>query len=62
MTVINSLYDLAPEEFGLELRHLAIGLHLEIAMQATTVDEFHDKEDLLMRFESLIQFGDVCMV
>ena len=27
VTVVNALYDLAPEEFGLELRHLPVRLH-----------------------------------
>ena len=48
VAVVDRLHDLAPEELGLELWHLAIRFHLQIAVQASTVDKLHDEEHLLM--------------
>ena len=31
-------------------------------MQTATIDEFHDEEDLLVRFEHLIKFSNVLVV
>jgi hypothetical protein len=62
MAVVDSLDYLSPQELGLKLRHLSIWLHLEIAMQAATVDIFHDQEDLLGRFKCLVELRDVGMV
>ena len=48
MTVHDGLNDLAPEELSLELRHLSVWLHLEVAMKAATIHELHYEEDLLV--------------
>ena len=62
MAVMDALYNLSPEELGFEFWHLSIGLHLEVAVEAASVDELHYQEDLLVRFESLVELGDVRMV
>ena len=31
-------------------------------METTSIDEFHDQEDLLVRFEGLVELGDVRVV
>ena len=54
VTVIDALYDLTPEEFGLELGHLPVGFHFEVPVQATSIHEFHDQENLLVRLERFI--------
>ena len=62
MTVHDGLNDLAPEELGLELRHLSVWLHLEVAMKAATIHELHDEEDLLVRLKYLVKLGDVLLI
>ena len=62
VTVVDGLDDLAPEELGLELGHLAVGLHLEVPVQAAAVDELHDEEDLLVRLKHLVQLRNVLVV
>ena len=62
MAVVNRLDDLSPEEFGLKLWHLTIWLHFEVPVQASSVDELHDEEDLLVGLEDFEQLCDVLMV
>ena len=62
VAIVNRLNDLAPEKFGLKLRHLPIWLHFQVSVQTASVDEFHDKEDLLVRFKHFIKFCDVLVV
>ena len=62
MTVINRLHDLLPDEFGFHFRHLAVGFHLEVAVKTASIYEFHDKEDLLMRFKCLIKLRNIWMI
>ena len=54
VTVIDALYDLTPEEFGLELGHLPVGFHFEVPVQAAPIHELHDQENLLVRLERFI--------
>ena len=62
VAVKDALYNLSPEKLCFEFWHLSIGLHLEVAVETATVDEFHDQEDLLVRFEGLVELGDVRVV
>ena len=62
MAVVNAQNNLSPEELGLEFRHLPIRLHLEVAVKTASIDELHDQEDLLVRFEGLVELGDVRVV
>lgn len=62
MAVMNGLNDLAPEEFGLKLWHLPIGLHFEISVQTASIDELHDQKNLLVRLKCLVQLCDVRMI
>ena len=62
MAVVDGLHDLAPNELGLEFRHLPVGLHLEVPVQAAAVYKLHDEEDLLVRLEHLIQLRNVLVV
>ena len=62
VTVVDRLNDLTPDELGLELGHLPVGLHLEVTVQAAAVHELHDEEDLLVRLEHLVQLRDVLVV
>lgn len=62
VAVVDGLYDLAPQELGLHLGHLAIRFHLEVAVQTATIDVLHDKEDLFVALEDFEEFGDVLMV
>ena len=62
VAVKDALYNLSPEKLCFELWHLPVGLHLQVAMQTTTIDELHDQEDLLVRFEGLVELGDVRVV
>ena len=54
VTVIDALHDLAPEEFGLELWHLPVWFHFEVPVQAASIHELHDQENLLVRLERFI--------
>ena len=54
MAVVDCLNNLAPQEFSLEFRHLSVWLHLEVPMQATSVDVFHYEEHLLVAFENFV--------
>ena len=51
MAVVNRLHDLTPEELCLELRHLPVGLHFQIAVKTSSIDVLHDEEDLLVRLK-----------
>ena len=62
VAVVNRLNDLTPEELGLEFRHLPVGLHFQIAVQAASVDILHHEENLLVAFEYLKQLCNVLMV
>lgn len=62
MAVINALYDLCPQKFGFQLRHLPIWLHFQVAVQTAPIHILHDNEHLFMTFESLIKLGYVGMV
>ena len=62
MTIVNGLDDLSPEEFGLKLWHLPIGLHFEVSMQAASINEFHDEEDLLVGLKDFKQLSDMLMI
>ena len=62
VAVGDGLDDLAPEELGLELGHLPIGLHLEVPVQAATVDVLHYQEHLLVRLEGFVELRDVRVI
>ena len=48
VTVVDSLDYLSPEEFRLQLWHLTIRFHLEVAMETASIDVLHDEEHLLL--------------
>ena len=62
MTIVDGLHNLSPEELRFELRHLPIRLHLQIPMQAATVDKLHDQKDLLVRLKGFVELGNVLMI
>ena len=62
MTVVDSLNNLAPKEFGLEFRHLPVWLCLEVAMQTATIDELHNQENLLMGLKGFVKLSNVGVV
>ena len=45
VAVVNGLDYLAPQEFGLKLRHLSIWFHLEVSMETSSIDVLHYQED-----------------
>ena len=62
VAVVNGLDYLAPEEFGLKLRHLSIWLHLEVAVETASIDVFHDEEDFFPGLECFIQLGNIHVI
>jgi hypothetical protein len=62
MTVVDALHYLPPQELRFQLWHLTIRFHLEVAVQAATVDILHDQEDLLRRLECFVQLCDVWVI
>ena len=62
VAVVDGLDDLAPEELRFELWHLSIRLHLQVAMQAASIDKLHNEEHLLMGLKSLIKLRNVGMI
>ncbi len=54
MAVVDSLDHLAPQKFGLKLRHLSVWFHLQVAVQTATIDVFHDEKDLLVAFKDFV--------
>ena len=53
VAVVDRLDDLAPEELCFKLRHLPVGLHFEVAMQASAVNVLHHEENLFMALKDL---------
>ena len=53
--VVNAKHDLLPQELGLNLGHLSVGLSFEVAVERSPVNVFHDQKHLLMTFERLKQ-------
>ena len=62
MAIVYRLDDLTPQELSFKLRHLPVGLHLQVAMQAASIDILHHEEDLFMALEHLKKLRDVLMV
>ena len=62
VAIVNRLDYLLPEEFGLKFRHLSVWLHLEVAVQGAAIHVLHKDEDLLVRLEGFVEFGNVGMV
>ena len=62
VAIIDRLNDLSPQELRLKFGHLSIWLNLEVPMQATSIDELHDQEHLLMTLKGLIQLRNVNMI
>lgn len=60
--VVDTKHDLLPQEFGLDLGHLAVGFALEVTMEGASVDVLHDQEHLLVRLECLVEFGQAVVV
>lgn len=60
--VMNSKDHLLPQVLCFNLRHLTMWLPLQISMQRTTVDVFHDQEDLLVRLEGFVESSKGFMV
>ena len=54
VTVINTLDNLLPQEFGFQLRHLPVWLHLQVSVQAASVYVLHDYEHLLMALKGFV--------
>ena len=62
VAVVNGLDDLSPDKLSLQLWHLPIGLHFQIAMQAASIDILHHEEDLLVALENLKELCDMLMI
>lgn len=62
MAVVDCLNNLAPQEFSLELWHLSVWLHLQIPMQAASIDVLHYEKHLLVAFKNFVQLGNVIVV
>jgi hypothetical protein len=62
VTVVNGLDNLNPDEFSLKFWHLPIWLHFEVSMKTAAIHVLHNDEDLFMRFEGFIEFGNIWVV
>ena len=62
VAIVDRLDDLPPEELGLKLWHLAIRLHFEVPVQAASIHELHDEEDLLVGLEDFEELCDVLVI
>ena len=60
--VVDSKDDLLPDEFSLDLRHLSIWLALQVTMKRAAINVFHNKENLLVGFKSLVEFGQALVI
>ena len=55
MAIIESRHYLLEKKFSLSFVHLPIWLGLQVAMQRPSTHKLHNKEDLLVSIESLIE-------
>lgn len=62
MQIMNSKYDLLPQELSFDLSHLSIWFTFEIAVQGSTIDVFHNQKYLFVRLKGLVKFGKTLVV